>query len=163
MEKCYYTIPCLNAYGNLADSLFSTSNLSVEGRYQGRKKNLSLDSGIFLNSSGCCWQHPWLCVVSTKLWGFSYEISAFLHSMVLSKNQIILLRFLCIVLYFSQNQAVDKKAVIEAEGLGFFFQSLASLLKCIRKLKGHVCPHGFLKQVRLCAPHWGELGLDQRH
>lgn len=120
MEKCYYTIPCLNAYGNSADSLSSTSNLSVEGRYQGRKEKLALDSGIFLNSSGSCWQCSWLCVVSTKLCGFSYEISAFLHGMVLSKNQIIL-RFLCIVLNFSQNQVVDKKASYRSRSFDFFF------------------------------------------
>lgn len=54
VERCCCTIPCLDVYGNLADNLFSTSNLTVEERYQGRKKNLALNSGIFLDSSGCC-------------------------------------------------------------------------------------------------------------
>lgn len=48
MEKCYYTIPCLNAYGNLADSLFSTSNLSVEGDTKAGKKTYPWILGFFL-------------------------------------------------------------------------------------------------------------------
>lgn len=81
----------------------------------------------------------------------------------LSKIQIILLRFLCITFYFSQNQVVDKKGVIEAENLGFFLKALPHFYwpKCTRTLKGQVCVHSFLKQARLCAPNWGELRLDQ--
>lgn len=62
--------------------------------------------------------------------------------MVLSKIWIIFLRFLCIIFYLSQNQAVDKKGVIEAEVLGFF-QNLAShlLTKMYKKTQGpDLCP-----------------------